>query len=561
MLSGPFGRRWSGPVARLLATAVIGVVVLGGCARGAGQVADTSRVPTPDPGLDSGLVHIADGRLQGAAASGYVLFQGIPYAAPPVGPLRWQPPAPVAPWPGIRDATAPRPRCVQDVSRDPGWGRKTSEDCLTLNVWVPAGAVGLPVMFWIHGGAFLNGSGELYGSRWLATKGRVIVVTINYRLGAPGFLAHPGVGDGNYGLADQQAALHWVHDNIGAFGGDPGKVTIAGESAGAMSVCDHLVAPGSAGLFRAAIIQSGPCQAQADLAAARRESLRYAARVGCADPADAARCLRALPAARLDQPPWFYRIGSDWLTGPATGTPILPADPVAMIHDGKAAKVPVLIGTTADEFTLFVALQYLRTGHKSTPADYPGLLADTFGDQGAAVGAHYPLARFGGDASLAYAAAVTDGVFACVAHRMATDLGRSAPVYGYEFDDPAPPTPDPLRHLPFSVGASHSLDLRYLFEIGGAPALTAAQQRLSDQMLSYWTQFVTTGVPAVPGGPVWPPVDDEPDPRRSARPEPDPRRSARPDPSSWMQLRPDGSRVITDFATAHQCAFWAGLPS
>jgi para-nitrobenzyl esterase len=141
---------------------------------------------------------------------------------------------------------------------------------------------------------------------------------------------------------------------------------------------------------------------------------------------------------------------------------------------------------------------------------------------------------------------------------MATDLGRSAPVYGYEFDDPAPPTPDPLRHLPFSVGASHSLDLRYLFEIGGAPALTAAQQRLSDQMLSYWTQFVTTGVPAVPGGPVWPPVDDEPDPRR---PDPDPRRSARPDPSSWMQLRPDGSRVVTDFATAHQCAFWAGLPS
>ncbi|MCV7211288.1 carboxylesterase/lipase family protein [Mycolicibacterium canariasense] len=539
MLSGPVRRRWSGAVARLLAVLAIGVVVLGGCARGAGQTADTSQVPTPDPRLDNGVVHLADGQLQGAVASGYVLFQGIPYAAPPVGALRWQPPAPVRPWTGVRDATLPRPRCVQDTSRDPGWGRKTAEDCLTLNVWVPSGAAGLPVMFWIHGGAFLNGSGDLYGSRWLATTGRVIVVTVNYRLGAPGFLAHPGVGDGNYGLADQQAALRWVHENIGAFGGDPAKVTIAGESAGAMSVCDHLVAPGSAGLFRAAIIQSGPCQAQADLATAHRESLRYAARVGCADPADAARCLRALPAAELDQPPWFYRIGNDWLTGPTTGTPVLPGDPVTLIRDGKAAKVPVLIGTNRDEFTLFVALQYLRTRHVSTPADYPGLLADTFGADGPAVGERYPLARFGGSTSLAYAAAVTDGVFACVAHRMATDLARAAPVFGYEFDDPAPPTPDPLRQLPFPVGASHSLELRYLFEIGGAPPLDAAQQRLSDQMLSYWTQFITTGVPAAPGGPIWPPVNEGSDP--------------------WMQLRPDGSRMVTDFAAAHQCPFWAGL--
>lgn len=539
MLSGSFRRRWPGTVARLLATLAIGVVVLGGCARGTGQMVDSGAVPKPDPRLDHGVVHTADGQLQGAVASGYLLFQGIPYAAPPVGALRWQPPAPVRPWPGVRDATLPRPRCVQDTTRDPGWGRKTSEDCLTLNVWVPSAAVGLPVLFWIHGGGFVNGSGELYGSRWLATKGRVIVVTVNYRLGAPGFLAHPGVGDGNYGLADQQAALRWVHDNIGAFGGDPAKVTIAGESAGGMSVCDHLVAPGSTGLFRAAIIQSGPCQAQAGLAAARQESLRYAARMGCADPADAARCLRALPAARLDQPPWFYRIGSDWLTGPTTGTPTLPGNPVDLIHDGKAATVPVLIGTTRDEFTLFVALQYLRTRQEWTPADYPGLLADTFGPDGPAVGTRYPPSRFGGSVSTAYAAAVTDGVFSCVAYRMATDLSRSAPVYGYEFDDPAPPTPDPFQHLPFPIRAAHSLELRYLFEIGGAPALSAGAQRLSDQMLAYWTQFVTSGVPAAPDGPVWPTVHG--------------------DPSPWLQLRPDGSRVITDFAATHQCPFWAAL--
>ncbi len=239
-----------------------------------------------------------------------------------------------------------------DIDRSP-----RSEDCLTLNVWTPPPRdQPRPVMVWIHGGAFLNGSGDLYDARRLASRGDIVVVTINYRLGALGFLAHPALGAGgdvgNYGLADQQAALRWVHDNIAGFGGDPDKVTVAGESAGGMSVCDHLVAPDSAGLFRAAIMQSGPCQLQPDLPAAQKASADYAAEAGCADPATAAQCLRALPADKLQTALVYRQLGTEVLSGPVTGTTTLPVDPVTGIAEGRAARVPVMIGTTGDEFNL-----------------------------------------------------------------------------------------------------------------------------------------------------------------------------------------------------------------
>jgi para-nitrobenzyl esterase len=400
-------------------------------------------------------------------------------------------------------------------------------------------------MVWIHGGGFLNGSGDIYDSQTLTTRGGIIVVTLNYRLGALGFLAHPALGAGNdvgnYGLADQQAALRWIRDNIASFGGDPGKVTIAGESAGGMSVCDHLVAPGSAGLFRAAIIQSGPCQAQADLATARQTSLDYAASVGCGQPATAAQCLRALPAAKLVRAPWYYRVGADNLTGPVTGTTALPVDPVVGFVTGRAAKVPVLIGTNHDEFTLFVALQYLRLARGHATAQYPGLLADTYGPDAVTVGTRYPVDRYGHSVPLAYSAAVTDSAFACIADQMADGLARTAPVYAYEFNDPNAPAPQPLRTLSFPVGASHSLELRYLFDMGGAPPLDPAQRRLSDQMVAYWTQFVITGVPRAAGQPDWPQLG--PDAATGPR----------------LSLQPDGSRVVTNFDESHQCRFWASL--
>lgn len=487
------------------------------------------------------------GPLRGLVSTDYRVFQGIPYATPPVGPLRWQAPQPAPRWSGMLDASKPGPQCIQETGHDHRTGKPPSENCLTLNVWTPvgkrAGAL-LPVMVWIHGGGFVNGSGSIYHARSLVAKGRIVVVTINYRLGALGFLADPSLassGDvGNYGLADQQAALRWVHANIAAFGGEPGKVTIAGESAGGMSVCDHLVAPGSAGLFGAAIIQSAPCQAMADLADAQQISVAYAASAGCPDPATAAGCLRALPATALDRPPWYARIGdSDALSGPVAGTPVVPHAAVPAITAGQAARVPVLIGTNHDEFTMFAALRYARTNRGVTPAEYPGVLADIFGADSSAVLAHYPPDRYGGDVSLAYSAAVTDGVFACVADRMALALGRSAPVYAYEFDDPRAPLPDLLRHAPFPVGASHSLELRYLFNIGGAAPLDPAQRALSDQMIAYWSNFVTNGAPKAAGQPSW--------------------SAARGEHAPWMSLRPDGSRITTTFETSHQCAFWATL--
>ena len=321
---------------------------------------------------------------------------------------------------------------MQSLSGDIELGRQTDEDCLSLNVWTPApktaSAQPRPVMVWIHGGAFVNGTGKIYDARRLAARGDIVVVTINYRLGALGFLAHPALGPpgqvGNYGLADQQAALRWVRDNIAAFGGDPDRVTVAGESAGGMSVCDHLVAPASRGLFSAAIIQSGPCQAQAALPVARDRSLEYAAARGCADPAQAARCLRALPADKLREPAWFYNIGDDELTGPVTGTAALPRDPMGTIGGAGAQRVPVLMGTTRDEFTLFVGMQYVREGVRYTPADYPRLLADAFGRNAPAVAQRYPLDKYA-SVPLAYSAAVTDGVFSCIGDRLARAITGS----------------------------------------------------------------------------------------------------------------------------------------
>ena len=309
---------------------------------------------------------------------------------------------------GFRDATRPGPRCTQDVSNDVD-GRRTSEDCLTLNVWTPPPSdEPRPVMVWIHGGSFINGSGDIYNARELASRGDIVVVTINYRLGALGFLAHPALGPagdiGNYGLADQQAALRWVRDNIAGFGGDPSKVTIAGESAGGMSVCDHLVAPGSEGLFSAAIIQSGPCQAQYDLPTAEKTSLQYAAEAGCGDPATAAQCLRALPPDKLRRALFYSRIGTEQLSGPVTGTKTLPVDPMTGAAEGRTARVPVMIGTTADEFNLFTALQYVR-GRAIDAAHYQELLSEAFGPDAGAVAQRYPPDRFGGSVPLAYSAA------------------------------------------------------------------------------------------------------------------------------------------------------------
>ena len=518
----------SRPKRRALGALALAVAVMSGCG-----------TPASEP--EAAVVDTTAGPVRGSVQDGYRLFQGIPYAAAPVGPMRWQPPVAPAPWRTVRDAINPGMRCIQDTEADPDFGRPAGEDCLNLSVWTPHGAnpaTPRPVMVWIHGGGFLNGSSDIYNARWLATRGNIVVVTINYRLGALGFLAHPALGPqpGNYGLADQQAALRWVRDNIAGFGGDPAKVTIAGESAGAMSVCDHLVAPESAGLFRAAIMQSGPCQAQAALPAAERISVGYAAKAGCPDGPSARACLLGLPVDRLRDGPAYTRLGSSVLSGPVTGTPRLPMSPPAAAAQGPMADVPVLIGTTADEFTPFVGLTYLHD-HRLKP--YPMLMADAFGVHAAAVSARYPLSKYDGSAGLAYAAAVTDGMFACPVDAMASDLAQRMPLYAYEFNDRHAPVPEPLRHTPFAPGAGHALELRYLFDMGGAPQLDRPQRTLAEQMVDYWSSFVTNGAPDVDGLPSWPEFNPQ-EPQRMS-----------------LEL---GTPVLTsDFAARHQCEFWSSL--
>ena len=522
----------AGPVRaaiRYAAALLMTVLLASGCSRA---------TPVADPAV----VATESGPVRGSTGPGVRIFEGVPYAAAPVGPLRWQPPVAPVSWTAVRDATKPGSRCIQDTRVDPDYGRETSEDCLNLTVWAPNGATPdspRPVMVWIHGGGFLNGSSDIYKSTRLAGRGDIVVVTINYRLGALGFLAHPALeardGDrGNYGLADQQAALRWVRDNIAAFGGDPAKVTIAGESAGAISVCDHLVAPESNGLFRAAIMQSGPCSSQADLPAAERISTAYAAGKGCGDPASARRCLNALPADRLRDGPPYVRIGANILSGPVIGTPRLPVAPATVAHRGPIARVPTLIGTTADEFTLSVAISYLRNERL---APYRTLLENTFGAEAPVIAARYPLQRYGGSTALAYAATVTDGVFACPVDVMAADLAGRAPVYAYEFNDRSAPVAEPIRRVPFPIGAAHALELRYLFDMGGAPPLDPAQRELSEEMIAYWSRFVTTGAPDMPGLIEWPELN----PERPQR----------------LTLQTGGSTVTSDFAERHQCAFWA----
>ncbi|WP_370938486.1 carboxylesterase/lipase family protein [Amycolatopsis sp. cg13] len=458
-------------------------------------------------------MHTAAGAVRGSVdgtAPDHRLFQGIPYAAAPVGERRWQPPAPVEPWAGERDATKPGPRCPQAAD-----GALTSEDCLYLNVWTPpAGQTGRPVLVWLHGGAFLTGGGDRYGAARLVDRGDAVVVTLNYRLGALGFLADPSLGPepGNYGFLDQQQALLWVRDNIESFGGDPNQVTIAGESAGGMSVCDHLVAPGSRGLFRAAIIQSGPCQAQATLSAAEHKSVEYAAARGCTDRKTAAECLRALPVKKLLAAPAYGSIAGIEMPGPVTGGSVLP---------GKvpATPVPVMLGTTHDEFTYFLAEQ-AAAGREVTRHGYPQALATVF-PNAAAVAREYPVDAFSGNASLAYAAAVTDWAFSCPTAKLASSLPS---VSTYEFNDPTSPAAAALR-APFPLGATHTAELPYLFDFAEQPTtFTPAQQRLADRMVDDWTAFVR-------GGPT----------------------------GQSVAYRPGGAQPLTSFAKDHHCGFWASL--
>lgn len=538
---------------RLLpATCLIAVVAL--LAAPAAAIGQQSSAGRPA----SLVVATRDGLLQGKRAEGADQFLGIPYAAPPVGPLRWRAPEPVAPWAGVRPVTAYGNRCPQLRSQD--GQEEDDENCLFLNVFTPSGdrrapgTGGLPVLFWIHGGMLLHGAGDLYDGSLIARRDHVIVVSINYRLGVFGFLDVPGLGtsaqtaSGNYGLLDQEAALRWVHANIAGFGGNPDRITIGGESAGGWSVCALLTAPAVRGLFIGAIMESGSCASRTQ-AQAQAVGQQLATNVGCTDPATALACLRGKPESVLldATASAATAIPSAHVVEFTSGGPDLPAPPARAVADGDYAHVPLLIGTNHDEARYFTQI-FAADDQRA----FDGLIAAQYGSAAPAILQQYPWTSFPSPYAAAYALASVDtdsgyfyGIGGCPAQDLAAQFASTTRTFFYQFDDESAPAQNDM--LPgFQWGAAHTQELGFLFP-GYNPygtdlyqLLTPAELQLSRQMIAWWGAFLWRGAPVAPGEPDWPGYAS----------------------GELMSLRPGGqSKPITAaaFAGQHQCAFWAGV--
>ncbi len=458
------------------------------------------------------VVQTPDGVLAGLWQPGYELFEGIQYAQPPVGALRWQPPQPVQPWTGVRDAAHPGNECVQQaIFWRPVSPASWHEDCLYLNVYAPARAEQkLPVLVWFHGGGWVNGAGTDVQPTWLTEQGDV-VVTVNYRLGALGYLALPALdgksadkqSSGQYGDLDKTEALRWVRRNIGAFGGDPDRVTIAGQSAGAGSVCWLLASPAAKGLFQRAVVQSiGDCNnITHEEAEARGRS--FAQAIGCNDAATMATCLRdKTPAAVIDA-----QATTSIAWRPVQGGAAQPVLAPAAFASGAFNRVPVIIGNTRHETRAFVyeANDLLR--QPLSAARYETAVRKQYGDKADRVLAAYPVTAEPAPGA-ALAAVQTDAGFACNAAPVIDGLSKWVPTYAYEFrDETSPPRPYMTVPSSFKIGAGHSSDVPYVWQSQIAIPLTETQMALSRIMLGFWSAFAAAGDPNGTGLPNWPRYD------------------------------------------------------
>jgi para-nitrobenzyl esterase len=456
------------------------------------------------------VVNAPAGAVRGEARAGLEVFRGIPYAAPPVGPRRWRPPAPLAPWEGVRDATAFGPACLQP-RMPPGFIYASelpqlSEDCLTLNVWAPAGAKDAPVMVWIHGGSLVTGSSResMYDGAALARQG-LVVVSINYRLGVLGWLAHPELSaespdgvSGNYGLLDQIAALTWVKRNIAAFGGDPARVTVAGESAGGLSVMYLMASPLARGLFDKAILQSAYMISTPELKAARfgaepaeAAGARLAAQLGAGGLAG----LRAVDAAALaDRAPkaGFAPFG-------AVDGKVLPGQLVEVFERGEQAPAPILAGFNSGEIRSLRRLAPPRPGSAATyEAEIRGRYADLADD----FLRLYPA----DDLEESLLAATRDALYGWTAERLAQSqsaAGRPAFLYLFDHGYPAAEA--------LGLHAFHASEIPYVFGTADKtpagwpkPPASSVEIRLGAAIQGYWASFVKMGAPVAAGHPAWP---------------------------------------------------------
>jgi para-nitrobenzyl esterase len=447
------------------------------------------------------------GTVQGSSDGTTRAFFGIPYAAPPLGALRFRAPQPVMAWPADLDATKRRPACPQFGPSLIPFDLEQSEDCLTLNVWSPeqAASAPAPVMVWIHGGGFATGSGgeSLYDARALAANAGAVVVTLNYRLGALGFFQHGALAgedashpaSGNRGLEDQRAALVWVRDNIAAFGGDPNNVTIFGESAGGASVCLHLASAKSKGLFHRAIIQSGSCSLLVqDKATAEAHGSALATALGCSSPANTAECLRAKSVSELVTNGNIDKGANAW--GPVVDGQEFSQPPQEVLAAGGFNPGPVLIGTNKDEGTIAVA--QMVSGALDKP-QYEALIQSLFGAASSSVLAAYPASSYASPKA-ALADLIGDRVFVCPARRVARAVssGGSA-TFVYRFEHEVNP-----RDLP-GFGVFHGSELPLVFgnSVLGIE-ITAARKQLSLDIMEYWASFARKGNPNQDGKPSWP---------------------------------------------------------
>ncbi len=473
-----------------LISVVILVAVLGACTK-----------------LEPGQVKVDGGIIQGIISDDLTIFKGVPFAAPPVGDLRWKAPQPVVKWQGVKQTTEYAPSPMQGGNPPSG----KSEDCLYLNIWTPAKSAKekLPVLVWIYGGGFSFGSTAepVHNGEHLARKG-VVLVSIAYRVGQIGFLAHPELSaenphgvSGNYGLLDQIAALKWIQNNIAAFGGDPGKVTIFGESAGGISVSMLCASPLAKGLFHRAISQSGgsfgptrpttyPGENMKTLEQAEQEGIAYAERAGASSIAE----LRKMNANDL---PMGMGMGGGW---PIVDGYVIPDDQFKLYETGKYNDVPVLIGYNSDEGLSF------RPGR--TPQEFVENVERRFGPFAAALIEAYPV----GENSVPRSARnlMRDAAFGWHTWswaRLQSKTGKS-PVFFYYFDQ----HPERVEGTPQADhGTPHGVDVPYVFmHIDPAnPDTSPSDLKISEIMGTYWTNFAKYGHPNGEGVPHWPAFSNE----------------------------------------------------
>jgi para-nitrobenzyl esterase len=508
-------------------------------------------------------VQTSHGPVEGVHREGADVFLGIPFASPPIGDRRLAPPVQAASWTEPLRATIPPSACPQLASLDPAGLASNNEDCLYLNVWSPTRSGSRPanpspspspsppslspVMVWIHGGGFVEGYGaaKQYDAAHLALEANAVVVTVNYRVGALGFLAASALDEaddrhvsGNYGLLDLQMALRWVAQEIREFGGDPGDVTIMGESAGANAVLGLLASPASEGLFHRAIVQSSTDGAHTvALAKAEQETYAHALQeIGCGSGAQVLACLRSARVEsllRMTVRPTMVQDGV-----------VLPLDPFEAFRHGRFIKVPVLIGSNAKENYLFTARMESDVLKRAiAPNDLPGLLKSNFGDRADAVLAQYRPESYV-TASTLIGSALTDRRFACMANLARDALAAHVPVYGYQLD-----IADPVQQQPLVAGSDlpnlsyHTTDLGYLFNNDNeAHALSGRHAALSRMIVGYWAAFAAAGDPNA----------------RTARTE-------APARVAWRRFTKDEPVVLSlsdtsftkrDFAEEHKCEFW-----